>query len=852
MNSLDNKKFDILYDFIKNSSILSDSLSVLGRAKEIIQSLVECDSILLFIDEKDQDLLTAPKAFNLSQPESGNIDISYDDPIIKHILIDKQSTSRLAHKNPILPSARSEFFVPLISPDFTFGCLYIARQQEIPFSKEEIQFIELAASTLAMSLERAEKENRLEQIQEFSREWQKKYISILESWPFPAAIVNIKENVIYEVNQKMADILEYEPEELFSTPFSQICCLENQQEFSEHSTTNIQNVTVKTASGETLQVSAWLAELEGQRPRTVQITFLPPANHNYEWPKGDHTIANFAGALRLVDIGTKIAYVCSNNPALKSLICTAGSEMHRIINFDCFSVTVFDEHGGKPQFFELADHNIQQFLHPNWKWQKARNSDLGWLYPRYTKSKPSSSEPRKMPFSIKSQVSSFLLCGNNYLGTCTLQRIEENPFTEQEKQLLEKVSSQMAFSIDHIKLTKEIKNRDNEIAAIARLSDSFIKSPNLNDVLDKSCRAIKSLLTPLDCQIVKPTDDNFLADLFPWMSSSLQAIFTENHIKRILRRLLAIKQLYFLETPEQFLIEFMDKKLALEQFKNFKPSIIAPVIHKRQIFAVLVIYINQPRLNESHDLHLVKAIMNLTQNAFTKGKAAHNVSKKANDLQKLVHSTAKELKMPVEKVQNFTVLLKKDFSTIFPQKALAYIDKMSFNLHQMDGQANDLVELSRISFQNLKFQEFSSMELVKSILKSIPGLLSEKQIKIIYDEKLPWISADYEGMKRVFFNLIINAVKAAETTENAAIEIGCEEHPSFFVFYVKDNSASIPYDQRKHIFGLLPTGSNGSQVESRLATVKKIIDLHKGKIWLESNNGSGNIYKFKLFKKRKG
>ncbi|NOY59507.1 MAG: HAMP domain-containing histidine kinase, partial [Calditrichaeota bacterium] len=210
------------------------------------------------------------------------------------------------------------------------------------------------------------------------------------------------------------------------------------------------------------------------------------------------------------------------------------------------------------------------------------------------------------------------------------------------------------------------------------------------------------------------------------------------------------------------------------------------------------------------------------------------------------------LKTPVEKAQNLTVLLKKDFSTIFPQKALEYIDKMSFNLHQMDGQTNDLVELARISFQKLKFQEFNSVDLVEYILKSIPGLLSENHIKIIYGEKLPRINADYEGMKRVFFNLIINAVKATEKTENPTIKIGCKEYSWFFEFYVKDNGAPIPGKQRKSIFEIFPAGSNGSLDRSRLAVVKKIIDLHRGKIWLESNNGSGNTFIFKLYKKGHG
>jgi len=852
MNSFDSKKFDILYDFLKNSALLSDSLRLLGQVKETIQELVECDRILLFVDEREQDCLTAPKAFNFSQPESESVDISYDDPIIKHILIDRQSTSRIAYKNPVLPSAKSELFVPLISPDITFGCLYLARQKEISFSKEEIQIIEFAANILAVSLERAERENHFQQIQDFSRVWQKKYISILESMPFPAAIVNMKDDVIYEVNQKMADIFAHEGEKLFSTPFSQICHIEGQTAFADSFVPNTYKVIIENARGETSPRSAHFAELEEQRPQTVLITFLPYASDDSALSLGKQPFSAHESSMQRIDISAKIAQACNSNFNLKSLLSTAAIEMHHIIQFDYFSVTLFDEQGENTQFYALADRDVRQILYKNWKWKQIKNSNLGWLYAPPAHLKEDSVQSQKTPFVIKSHTSAFLLCGKDYLGTCTLGRVTDKVFTENEIAFLEKVAAQLALGIDHKRLLNGLKNRDHEIVAISRLSDSFVASPNLNDVLKKSCRAIKSLLTPLDCRIVKTTDDDFIANLFPWMSKSLLVTFTESHIKKMMRQLLAIRQPWLLESPEQFLKKFMDKKLALEQFKNFKPSIIAPVLHKRQLFAVLVIVINQPRISKTHDIQLVKTIVNLTQNAFTKGKPVHNVSKRSNDLQILVHTTAKELKTPVEKAQNLTVLLKKDFTAIFPQKAQEYIDKVSFNLHQIDGQTNDLVELARIGFQKLKFQEFNSVDLVASIIKSIPGLLSENHIKIIYGEKLPRISADYEGMKRVFFNLIINAVKATEKTENPTIEIGCKGNPSFFEFYVKDNGVPIPGKQRKSIFDIYPAGANGSLVGSRLAVVKKIIDLHKGKIWLESNNGSGNTFKFKISKKRKG
>ena len=113
---------------------------------------------------------------------------------------------------------------------------------------------------------------------------------------------------------------------------------------------------------------------------------------------------------------------------------------------------------------------------------------------------------------------------------------------------------------------------------------------------------------------------------------------------------------------------------------------------------------------------------------------------------------------------------------------------------------------------------------------------------------MPNIYGNAWKFKQVFQNLIQNAIKYSDK-ENGKIEIGCTENKDHFQFFVKDNGMGINKNYFDKIFKVFTRlESTGTSSGIGLSIVEKIITYYKGKIWLESEEGTGTTFYFTLLK----
>jgi signal transduction histidine kinase len=137
--------------------------------------------------------------------------------------------------------------------------------------------------------------------------------------------------------------------------------------------------------------------------------------------------------------------------------------------------------------------------------------------------------------------------------------------------------------------------------------------------------------------------------------------------------------------------------------------------------------------------------------------------------------------------------------------------------------------------------------IVAEALRRVEGQLKEKQVEVQVGSGLPVVHVDKERLIEVIQNLTDNAVKFMGGQPHPHIEIGFvpqDEHP---VFYVRDNGIGIKKDFHKRIFGLfdkLNPDTEGTGVG--LALVKRIIEVHGGSVWVDSQEGAGATFYFTL------
>jgi signal transduction histidine kinase len=166
---------------------------------------------------------------------------------------------------------------------------------------------------------------------------------------------------------------------------------------------------------------------------------------------------------------------------------------------------------------------------------------------------------------------------------------------------------------------------------------------------------------------------------------------------------------------------------------------------------------------------------------------------------------------------------------------------------KMDFLVRALLDLSRIDARPPEKQEIDLPRMVDDILATLRFQIYEKGIRVATAE-LPHVYGDPLRINQVFSNLIDNAIKYMPPKQGARIEIGCEAANGHYRFFVRDNGPGIRREDHEKIFRLFTRiGPNGAAGEGvGLTAVRKIIDKHGGKIWVESELGKGTTFRFTL------
>jgi light-regulated signal transduction histidine kinase (bacteriophytochrome) len=163
---------------------------------------------------------------------------------------------------------------------------------------------------------------------------------------------------------------------------------------------------------------------------------------------------------------------------------------------------------------------------------------------------------------------------------------------------------------------------------------------------------------------------------------------------------------------------------------------------------------------------------------------------------------------------------------------------------------------SRLGRADLAVQETDPNAVIVEIEQMMESVLTERHARIVVPRALPQIVCDRTRVTEVFRNLITNAVKYNDKTERV-VEIGflgsvnTKERLERNVFYVRDNGFGIDPEFHQEIFRIfkrLQNGSDGQEAGTGvgLTFVKKIVERHGGRIWLESESGKGTVFYFSL------
>ncbi|MBU1112324.1 MAG: HAMP domain-containing histidine kinase, partial [Candidatus Omnitrophica bacterium] len=217
-----------------------------------------------------------------------------------------------------------------------------------------------------------------------------------------------------------------------------------------------------------------------------------------------------------------------------------------------------------------------------------------------------------------------------------------------------------------------------------------------------------------------------------------------------------------------------------------------------------------------------------------------------------VSSVSHELRTPLTSVKGFSSLLLDEKFGKLPKEAKDRLLKIDTNVNKLMDIVNTLLDISRIESGKTE-THITVHEIVKVITEATDFLAPQteaKGIKFAFDlpDKLN-VYMDKSMIERVFINLINNALKF--TGSGGQIKISCKTSENQVIISVADTGCGIEKDNLEKVFQEFFTVPNPVNMGAKgsglgLSLVKRIIETHKEKIWVESEAGKGTAFYFTL------
>jgi len=219
------------------------------------------------------------------------------------------------------------------------------------------------------------------------------------------------------------------------------------------------------------------------------------------------------------------------------------------------------------------------------------------------------------------------------------------------------------------------------------------------------------------------------------------------------------------------------------------------------------------------------------------------------ELERFTYTVSHDLKSPLVTITGFLGFLEQDALKGNTDRVKGSINRIAGAAKKMQKLLNDLLELSRIGRLMNPPEDIPFEEIVQEAIDHVRGRLDEANATIETQNQFPTVHGDRVRLVEVVQNLIENSVKYTNPEVRLRIEIGTsgQNEKGCPVFFVRDNGIGIEPEYHEIIFGLfnkLDVQSEGTGIG--LSLVKRIIEVHNGLIWVESEKYKGATFYFSL------
>jgi light-regulated signal transduction histidine kinase (bacteriophytochrome) len=217
------------------------------------------------------------------------------------------------------------------------------------------------------------------------------------------------------------------------------------------------------------------------------------------------------------------------------------------------------------------------------------------------------------------------------------------------------------------------------------------------------------------------------------------------------------------------------------------------------------------------------------------------------DLEQFAYVASHDLQEPLRMVAAYTQLLAERYSEKLDENGLKFIGYACEGAQRMQVLIQDLLAFSRVGRKEGALASVNCNQVMREVLQVLAGAMEESKATVTYSD-LPEVWADSTQMLQLFQNLIGNAMKF-RGKETPVISVSAEKKDGEWLLSVSDNGIGIAPENAEQIFAVFQRLHARSEYPGNgigLAICKKIVERYGGKIWVESQPGSGSSFRFTM------
>jgi signal transduction histidine kinase len=456
------------------------------------------------------------------------------------------------------------------------------------------------------------------------------------------------------------------------------------------------------------------------------------------------------------------------------------------------------------------------------------------------------------------------------IGVILIRRTEIRPFSNKQIALLQTFADQAVIAIENVRLFKELQARTaeltrsvDELTALGEVSQALSSTLDLETVLTTIVsRAVH--LSGLDGGVVFEYDDDteeFVHRAATETGGTLAEARRATRVRKgegvVGRTAITLEPV---QVPDITAPHAYESRLRGNLIESGVRAVLAvPMVRDADLIGCLVVSRNQPGDFPAETVELLRTFATQSALAIQNARLFHEIADKSRQLEaasqhksEFLANMSHELRTPLNAIIGFSEVLAQGMFGEVNDKQSEYLHDILESGRHLLSLINDILDLSKIEAgrMELELSEFDLPQAIQNALTLVRERALRRGIALhhIIDDQVADIRADERKVKQVLLNLLSNAIKF--TPEGGRIDVGARLHDDVAEVSVTDTGIGIaPTDQDTVFEEFRQVGAADKKAEGTglgLTLSRKFIELHGGKIWVQSEVGRGSTFTFTL------